>query len=434
MPTFITVAIARFILNFNRWFGFGGGSALPGLVAENLDPKILKKLSRRIPRGSIIITGTNGKTTTTKMAAEILRDQGFAPITNSGGSNLSRGIVSTLIDHATLFGVRGKVGLFEVDEAALPAVAAAIKPRAIIVLNLFRDQLDRYGELDTTASLIGGAIAASSAKIYLNADDPLVASLATYSRKTDKVIYFGINSKKSVKLKNDHTADSIHCPIDGKLLKYDTEFFAHVGHYHCPSRDFNRPRPQIEETGVKLQLPGLYNLYNALGALAVADALGIDRAQALPILEQVSAAFGRVEQVEIDGKKIVLLLIKNPTGFNQIIQTFFVGNKAKKVLIAINDNFADGRDVSWLWDSAIEEFTGKKLDISTSGTRAYDMALRLKYAEVDSNSELNLQTALDDFVAKIKKGEIAYILPTYTAMLAIRQMLSGEAKLEGFWK
>ncbi len=452
MPTFVTVAIAKFILNFNRWFGLGGGSALPGLVAENLDPKILKKLARRIPKGSIIITGTNGKTTTTKMAAEILRDHGLEPITNSGGSNLSRGIVSTLIERAKFFGIRGKIGLFEVDEAAMPEVAAAVKPGVIIVLNLFRDQLDRYGELDRTASLIGGAIAATSAKVYLNADDPLVASLAKYARKPDKVRYFGINSTKSQKLKNDHTADSIHCPVDGKPLKYSTEFFAHVGHYSCPSRDFKRPSPQIAETGIKLQLPGLYNLYNALGALAVADALEFERAKSIQVLEKVAAAFGRVEKVSIDGKEIYLMLIKNPTGFNQIIQTFFTspslrGGTTKqsgrsprsarddiKVLIAINDNFADGRDVSWLWDAALEEFTGKKLEVITSGTRAYDMALRLKYAEVKAEAEMDLDTAVEKFLRGVKKGETAYILPTYTSMLAIRKMIATRAGLEGFWK
>lgn len=442
MPTFLTVLIGKFILKFNRLLGLGGGSALPGLVAEKIDPKILKKLAARIPKGSIIITGTNGKTTTTKMAAEILRSSGYDVVTNSGGSNLSRGIISTLIEKVRL--LPGKevrlLGLFEVDEAAMPAVAAAVKPSVIIVLNLFRDQLDRYGELDRTASLIGGAIAATSAKVYLNADDPLVASLAKYARKPDKVVYFGVDETKTKKLKNDHTADSIHCPVCGRRLKYEQEFFAHLGHYSCPNRDFKRPKPQITEDGerktekIRLQLPGLYNQYNALGALAVADALDVDRPKAVKVLENVAAAFGRVEQVTIDGKHIYLLLIKNPTGFNQIIQTFLADKQPKKLLIAINDLFADGRDVSWLWDAAIEELTGKQLRVTTSGTRAYDMALRLKYAEVKSNTEADLSKAVDSFIGSLKKGETGYVLPTYTAMLAIRKMISDRAGLEGFWK
>lgn len=440
MPTFLTVAIAKFILNFNRWFGLGGGSALPGLVAENLDPKLLGKLAKRIPKGSIIITGTNGKTTTSKMAAEILRRSGLEPITNSGGSNLSRGILSTLIEKSTLFGMRGKIGLFEVDEAAMPAVAAAVKPSVIVVLNLFRDQLDRYGELDRTASMIGTAIASTTAKVYLNADDPLVASLAKYARKPEKVLYFGVNASKLKKLKSDHTADSIHCPVCGTKLKYDQEFFAHIGHYSCPKRDFKRPKPSVTEVGIKLQLPGLYNLYNAIGALAVGDALDLDRKQVLPILVNVAAAFGRVEKVTIDGKHLLLLLIKNPTGFNQIIQTFLAGDRlpgtgdSRKLLIAINDNFADGRDVSWLWDAGLEELTGKKIEVITSGTRAYDMALRLKYAEVKAEPLIELDDSVEKLLAKVKPGETAYVLPTYTAMLAIRKMISQRANLEGFWK
>lgn len=435
MPVFLTLLIAKSILRLNRLLGLGGGSALPGLVAETLDSNILAKLASRIPKGSIIVTGTNGKTTATKMAAEVLRQAGLEPITNSGGSNLSRGIISTLVERTGLWGVvRGKIGLFEVDEAAMPGVASAVKPTAIVVLNLFRDQLDRYGELDRTASLIGGAIASTSASVYLNADDPLVASLAKYARKPEKVGYFGVNHSSAKKLKSDHTADSIHCPVCDKQLKYSKEFFAHIGHYTCPTKDFRRPKPRITESGIKLRLPGLYNLYNALGALAVADTAGVKRQPALRALEQVSAAFGRVEKVTIDGKYIYLLLIKNPTGFNQIIQTFLADAKAKKVLIAINDKFADGRDVSWLWDGGIEELTGKKLDVITSGTRAYDMALRLKYAEVKADSESDLDKAVKKFLGKVKEGETAYILPTYTAMLAIRKMISRRAGLEGFWK
>lgn len=440
MPVFLTLLIAKSILRLNRLLGLGGGSALPGLVAETLDSNILAKLAGRIPKGSIIVTGTNGKTTTTKMAAEILRQSGLEPITNSGGSNLSRGIVSTLIERIDLFGrLRGRIGLFEVDEAAMPGVASAVKPRTIVVLNLFRDQLDRYGELDRTASLIGGAIAATSAKVYLNADDPLVASLAKYARKPQKVSYFGVNRSPAKKLKSDHTADSIHCPVCDSQLKYTKEFFAHIGHYACPTKDFKRPKPQITDSGVKLSLPGLYNLYNGLGALAVGDSAGIKAKQALPALRQVGAAFGRVEQVKIDGKDIFLLLIKNPTGFNQIIQTFFSKTENRKpktvrLLIAINDKFADGRDVSWLWDVGIEELTGKKLDAIVSGTRGYDIALRLKYAEVKSEVELDLGKAVDRFLGKVKAGETAYILPTYTAMLAIRKLISRRAGLEGFWK
>ena len=464
MLVFLTLFITKTILHLSRWLGRGGGSALPGLVAERIDPKIASKLVKNLPEGVVVVTGTNGKTTTTKMLAQVLNDAGKKVITNRSGSNLTRGVASALIEHASLTGhLPYELGLFEVDEATMPAAVSLLQPKVIVVLNLFRDQLDRYGELDTTARIIGGAVAQSAAEVYLNADDPLVASLASYVENKTKLHYFGVESTTVSRLSNDRAADSDHCPNCGRALEYANNFFGHIGHYKCPSGDLERPEAELkmlqvhtdqsgtsfEIEGIKagIKLPGLYNAYNALAALAVAGYAGIKKDRALESLQSFSAAFGRVEITDIKGRKVYLLLIKNPTGFNQVIQTFFVNQESRiknqesesrlSMLIAINDNFADGRDVSWLWDVAIEELAAPashEPKIIVSGIRAADMALRLKYVEIPVVIQPDLRQAVKQLIEATPVGETAYILPTYTAMLEIRRLITKEANLEGFWK
>ncbi len=489
--------MAKLTGSLSRLLGKGGGSALPGLLAEQSDDEILAQLGSRLKHGSIVITGTNGKTTTTKMIEQILESNRYKVLTNRSGSNLSRGIVSTLIEKISWTGnFKAEVGLFEVDEASMPAVCAALKPQAVVVLNLFRDQLDRYGELDTTAAMIGRAIAPLKTELYLNADDPLVASLAKYlkpdqdypdqdqvlntesnqtrsktrslSTPNSHVHYFGVQDAEVDKLAHDLAADSDHCPLDGAELKYSQNFFGHIGHYVCPKGDFERPIPQTVLTGYRsgqafeisagqsstklyLPLPGLYNAYNALAAVCLTNGLGIDVVRSCRALESVTAAFGRVERLEIDGRTVYLLLIKNPTGFNQVIQTFLAGDKGHSLMIAINDNFADGRDVSWLWDVAIEELRVKHTTnavpvgreskpghsghkIVVSGVRALDMALRFKYADQKVAVEANLEEAFKQTVAAAAPGETVYIMPTYTAMLELRQRIRALGLVKGYWE
>jgi lipid II isoglutaminyl synthase (glutamine-hydrolysing) len=455
MPVVLTIAIAKLILITSRIVGGGGGSALPGLVAEKLDASIGRKLAARITDGCIIITGTNGKTTTSKMLAQILTDSGEKLIINRAGSNLSRGVVSALIEHASWTGTFSQsMGQFEVDEAAMPAVAQMIHPRSIVVLNLFRDQLDRYGELDTTAQLIGRGIASSDAKLFLNADDPLVASLARYSQNLERVSYFGIEKLPIKALAHDVTADSRLCPVCSQPLKYSQIFYGHIGHYKCPDGHITRPAPAIKADSVKLSettvatvssrddkaqlklnLPGTYNLYNALAATAVAADLGLSLQASIQSLERVEAAFGRVEKIVVGTKKVQLLLVKNPTGFNQILQTFLLNKKQQNVFIAINDNFADGRDISWLWDVAFEDISSNKHQISISGSRATDMALRLKYADISAaDYNTNIPNSLNSFINQMPENSEGYVIPTYTAMLQIREQLGRKAKLKGVWE
>jgi UDP-N-acetylmuramyl tripeptide synthase len=328
-----------------------------------------------------------------------------------------------------------------------------------VVLNLFRDQLDRYGELDATATLIGrGIAAAGKTQLYLNADDPLVASLASYAADKKQVSYFGIADAPIAKLDHDVTADSDNCPICGRALVYTKSFYGHIGHYRCKQGHFNRPEPDLLGDSIKLQpdhaslklktvkagggssvtikLPGIYNVYNALAAALMAEGMEIDLDVATASLERVEAAYGRVEAIALPGnKQLYLLLVKNPTGFNQVLQTFLLNKKQQQVLLAINDNFADGRDVSWLWDVAFEELqTGDHL-ISATGLRASDMALRLKYADMTTIiTNPNIAKSLNQFIDQIPAGQIGYVIPTYTAMLEIRRQLGRKTALAGVWE
>jgi UDP-N-acetylmuramyl tripeptide synthase len=448
----LTLLICKTAAGLSRMTGRGGGGALPGVLAEKLDPHLAAKLASNLEGGVIVVTGTNGKTTTTKLIAEILTAKNITLVTNSSGSNLKRGITSALIGAADWRGrVYAKVGLFEVDEASLRRVAPEILPNHIVVTNLFRDQLDRYGELDTTAALIGEGIESTEAQLYLNADDPLVASLAKYATSKKDVHYFGVEGLPVNTVGQYQTAtDSDRCPVCGSRLTFTRIFYGHVGHYRCPKRDFGRPAGEVVVTNVetadrqgsqfvisfmgkrspvKFPLPGTYNLYNALAAAAAAFGFGVAPGKITGTLAKTEAAFGRVEKVEIDGRTLCLLLIKNPAGFTQVLQTFVIGREAVRVMFVINDLAADGRDVSWLWDVPLEALAGYQAVVVTSGIRGSDMAVRLKYAGVESEPA-DLADGIDKIIEATPKGETAYILPTYTAMLQVRKLLAARTKMK----
>jgi UDP-N-acetylmuramyl tripeptide synthase len=427
------------------------------VIAEKLDPKLAGKLAAGLPHGVILVTGTNGKTTTTKLIADALEASGERVLTNSTGSNLKRGVTSALIGAADVRGrIDATIGLFEVDEASLRRIAPDLQPRHIVVLNLFRDQLDRYGELDTTAALIGEGIGATRAKLYLNADDPLVASLARYAAEPGLVSYFGIEGLPSSAASAYQTvADSDRCPVCHTRLKFARVFYGHIGHYRCPTGDFARPQPSVavthveraDATGsqftvaldgkrseVQFPLPGTYNLYNALAAIALAHGAGLPQAEVAKTLAHTQAAFGRVETVELDGRTLYLLLIKNPAGFTQVLETFLVGLKGAPVLMAINDLAADGRDVSWLWDVPLEALTAGQPKLVTAGLRADDMRLRLHYAGMEAEQAESLEDALSRLLRLVPKGGKGYILPSYTAMLGLRKLLASKTQMQEVWK
>jgi UDP-N-acetylmuramyl tripeptide synthase len=321
------------------------------------------------------------------------------------------------------------------------------------VTNLFRDQLDRYGELDTTAKLIGEGIAATSANLYLNADDPLVASLAKYAKRPEDVRYFGIEGAPVNPVGVHQTAiDSDRCPICHSRLVFERVFYGHIGHYRCPKGDFSRPKPSVVITNVEeadrtgsrfvlalsgrrseftFPLPGTYNLYNALAAVSLGQGMDIAPDAMRGALAGTKAAFGRVERIDIGGRVLCLLLIKNPAGFTQVLQTFVIGREEVRAMFVINDNAADGRDVSWLWDVPTEALAGYNSTIFTAGLRGSDMALRLHYAGVESQSAEDIDAGIDALVAATPVGGTAYILPTYTAMLEVRKALGRRTNMQG---
>ncbi len=442
----IAVRTARTLAGISRLRG-GGATSLPGLVGLKIDPALIRRRSRRLA-GSIVITGTNGKTTTSEFIGNALELAGRPVIRNQAGSNLLRGIASTLalrVDRHRR-GERKPWGVFEVDEATMPAACRELRPKVVVVTNLFRDQLDRYGELKRTAELLRTGLRSlpKSSIVLLNADDPLVAALGKGLPQT--VRYFGIEDTSRSKPRLPHAADSVSDPKTGELLSYDAVFVGHLGHYRGGA--LRRPRPHIRLTDLSpvrgrgyeltvalgrrtvtmsLRIPGLYNAYNALAALATAEAAGVPPAKAGQAIAETAAVFGRQEAVEIEGRRVVIGLIKNPTGANEIINTFAEDRAKKRFLVLINDNFADGLDVSWLWDTDFEQLLPQVESIAVGGTRAADMALRLKYAGLDPAEvpvHRSIEGALKAELARVAPGGTLYVLPTYTAMLALRRELT----------
>jgi UDP-N-acetylmuramyl tripeptide synthase len=437
------LAVARTVAMLSRRLG-RGGQALPGVIVGKIAPDLPRKLAAELPHGCILVTGTNGKTTTTKLLVEALRRGGETVLTNASGANLRGGVVSALISAAGLDGrIAATIGVFEVDEASLRLVAPELQPRHIVVLNLFRDQLDRYGEVDTTAELLAEGIAATNARVYLNADDARVASLAS-AAAPDRVSYFGIEQLPDRLTDSRSAVDSDRCPNCSERLRFSRIFYSHLGHYSCPNGDFDRPRPDVAVTAVehadldgteftvstggrpqrmRYGLSGTYNLYNALAAVSAAVGVGLDPAVTAEAVRTTEAAFGRVEKTEVQGRTLWLLLIKNPAGFAQVLDTFLIGRTRPRVLIAVNDLPADGRDVSWLWDVQLEALSPGRPEVVTAGTRAAEMALRLHYAGTEAAVASSVDDGISRLLSGLPPGGDAYILPTYTAMLQIRRAL-----------
>lgn len=448
----------------SRRLGTGGGTTLPGEIATRVDPGLLAKLARRLSRGSILVTGTNGKTTTSRLISSILATAGWRPVHNRAGANLLSGVTSALVNQCSLQGdLPANVGLFEVDEAAMPEVAAGLTPRVIVVTNLFRDQLDRYGEVDYLAGLWRKAIASlpATSVVVLNADDPLVASLGESALA--RVLYYGIDDERLGAGQLEHAADSKACVACGTPYDYSVAYYGHIGKYRCPRCGKARPEPDVSthkvsvdgvagaslsvatpegELRLRLRLPGVYNVYNALAAVTTSLALGVKPDSVQDGVEAFVAAFGRIERVRVGDKTAFLALVKNPVGFNQVIRTIFVGptacsGEAPNALILINDHFADGTDISWLWDVDFELLPERVGFIVVGGTRGEDMLVRLKYAGVDTG-RLTLvkepEAALRLGLERTAPGGTLYVLPTYTAMLEVRGILSDWRCVERFWE
>ena len=446
-----------------RRLGRGGGTALPGLVASKLAPGLVEALSRELGLGVITVTGTNGKTTTAHLLIAAARAAGVDPLANDSGSNLERGIVSAYVDDARPSGgvhqAGQRLGIFEVDEAALPGLLPRLRPRAALFLNLFRDQLDRYGEVDSVAEGWRDALEAdaSGLTLVLNADDPSVAQLAGAGR--GEVLTFGVEDRTVALPGVDHASDARFCGC-GAPFAYDAVYMGHVGVWRCDACGRRRPDPSVAARNVELMpegvrfelalpgstlavelpLAGLYSVYNALAGAAGACALGLPPEAVATAFREARPAFGRQERFRVDGREVRLLLAKNPAGMNEVLRTLTApgagaASAGPLTLLAIlNDGVQDGRDVSWIYDADLELLAARAVTAVASGTRADDMALRLALAGVEPRAvEPRIEAALDRALALTPEGGRLDVVPTYTAMLEVRRALARRTGAEPYW-
>jgi UDP-N-acetylmuramyl tripeptide synthase len=440
---------ARAVGTVSRAAGRGGGTTLPGKLLWKADPGAVDALASRLSSGVALISATNGKTTTTAMAACILgRDHRLA--WNRAGANLLSGIASALVA-----GRSADLGLFEVDEGALPEAIARTRPRAVSLANLFRDQLDRYGELELVAERWREAVRTlpTAATLVVNADDPVVADLA---EGRERAFRFGVDDPRHARPALQHAADSKYCVRCGAPYAYAAAYVGHLGDYRCPACGHARPpldvaAREIDLNGltgsrfslvsqhgdleVELSLPGLYNVYNATAAASLAFALGATPAAVRDGLAAFSAAFGRFERIPAGSKTIVVLLIKNPAAANEALRTLETG-VPPVLVVALNDAIADGQDVSWIWDVDFEPLLPHAGRIVASGARAAELGVRLVYGGLpEERLEVvpDLERALDRGLELVEAGTDLVVLPTYTAMLALRGILTKRGAVRPYW-
>jgi UDP-N-acetylmuramyl tripeptide synthase len=441
---------ARAVGTVSRAAGRGGGTTLPGKLLWKADPGAVDALATRLSSGVALVSATNGKTTTTAMAARILgRDHRLA--WNRAGANLLSGIASALVA-----GRRADLGLFEVDEGALPEAIARTRPRAVSLANLFRDQLDRYGELELIAERWRDAVQTlpAAATLVVNADDPVVADLAD---GRERALRFGVDDPRHARPALQHAADSKYCVRCGTPYDYAAAYVGHLGDYRCPACGHSRPpldvaareidlngltgsrfrlaSQQHGDLALELSLPGLYNVYNATAAASLAFALGATPTAVREGLAAFSAAFGRFERIPAGTKTIVVLLIKNPAGANEALRVLETG-VPPVLVVALNDGIADGQDVSWIWDVDFEPLLPHLGHVVASGDRAAELGVRLVYGGLpEERLEIvpELERALDRGLELMEAGTDLVVLPTYTAMLALRGILTKRGAVRPYW-
>ena len=452
-PLRLEILLARATGGLSRLVGTGGGTTVPGKLLWKLDPAAVDELARRLPLGSALVSATNGKTTTAAMTAGILKGK-LRLAHNGSGANLVSGVASTLLAARS-----AELGLFEVDEAALPEVSRRLRPRVVCLGNLFRDQLDRYGELELVAERWRAAVQQlpEDSSLVLNGDDPQVGDLGR-ERQSAMRTTFGVDDPRHAHPALQHAADSKWCIRCGTPYEYAAAYIGHLGDYRCPACGHARPpldvvaraieldgiervsfdlvTPEGSRT-VQLRVPGLYNVYNALAAASLALALGASLEEIQQGLEAFHAAFGRFERIDLDGKSLLVLLIKNPAGANEAIRTLLSGKAPKLLLVALNDATADGRDVSWVWDVDFEPLLPALERLVATGDRAAELALRFKYGGFDEQSiEVvpELEAALDRALELTPAGDELIALPTYTAMLALRDIVARRGFVRQYWE
>ncbi len=503
----------------SRRLHLGGGTSIAGMVAQRLYPDIVGHLSTQLAHGTVLVTGTNGKTTTSGFIAAILSDAGLRVWRNREGSNLMQGVAGALVIRAQPDGNLRRAGqaisIFEIDEAVMPQAVRILPPRAAVFTNLFRDQLDRFGEVDAISTRWQQAInlLPENAILVLNADDPTTAHLGEFF--PGQVVFFGIDdssfdlANEGLAVERHQAIDTRTCPHCGGEYTYSVQYYSHLGHYSCSQCKRERPeadvravkivadgidrlRIQIEtrtqQGEIVIPLAGFYNVYNALAAIAASQALGINWEPIVSGIEQFKPAFGRGERVHVQGRTLRLLLAKNPTGFNEVLRTLFSDGIHRHVLFVLNDNIADGQDISWIWDVDFERTTHHLATLTVAGTRAFDLALRLKYAGIEQtamtivtsaplraakvtneskarstrqrrralkaeakrNTQMNavdesifnysttkpygIPRALDTAIRQTPTGETLFVIPTYTGLLEIHRELERRGLTPRYWE
>jgi UDP-N-acetylmuramyl tripeptide synthase len=447
----LEIAVARAAGQLSRLAGRGGGTTLPGKILATIDPAAVGALAGRLPLGSALVSATNGKTTTAAMVAEILRDS-IRLAHNRAGANLVSGVASALLSQRD-----AELGLFEVDEGAFPDVARRLRPQAVCLGNLFRDQLDRYGELELIAERWRAAVAElpPDAWVAANVDDPLVAALV---RGRERALSFGLDDPLVARERLPHAADSKYCVACGTPHAYVAAYVGHLGDWRCPGCGLERPPLDVTAQAVELDglagaafdlvtpqgtrrvelaLPGLYNVYNAVAAASLALVLGASLDEIRAGVGRFRAAFGRFERIQAGERAVLLLLVKNPAGANEVVRTLVSGGPPRIVVVALNDDIADGRDVSWIWDVDYEPLVEGLERVVVAGSRAQELALRFKYGGLGPDAidvVPALEEALDRGLALTPPGGELVVLPTYTAMLALRGIAAGRGLVREYWE
>jgi UDP-N-acetylmuramyl tripeptide synthase len=448
----IETALAREAGRMSRLLGRGGGTTLPGKLLAAVDPGAVGRLARSLPLGVALVSATNGKTTTTAMAAEILHPRAKLAH-NAAGANLVSGVASALLEARD-----AQLGLFEADEGALPELVRRLEPRAVCLGNLFRDQLDRYGELELVAERWLAALGSlpAEASVVVAADDPALAAIA---EARPGAVRFGLDDPSAARERLPHAADSKYCRRCGAPYEYAAAYVGHLGDYRCARCGAGRPALDVlarcVATGglegisfelvapegmrrVELALPGVYNIYNALGAAALCRELGATLDEIQEGLARFRPAFGRFERIEAGDRRALVLLVKNPAGANEAVRTILDGSDdgVPVAVIALNDEIADGRDVSWIWDVDFEPLVERLGRLVAAGGRAEELALRFKYAGYDEGRievEPDPGRALERGLELTAPGGELIVLPTYTAMLALRDAAVSRGLVRPYW-
>jgi lipid II isoglutaminyl synthase (glutamine-hydrolysing) len=463
LRTIAVLALCKLTIKFLRMIK-QGGTTLPGKLALFLSKDILEILAKRLDT-LIVVTGTNGKTTTCKMISKILSTAQIPFFSNPSGANLSSGVLTTLLENISLsLRFKHKIALLEMDEAAFGRISQSLDPRYVVITNFFRDQLDRFGELYTTVLNVKEGIRnLTSPTLIINTNDSLSVSVSQDTEKNS--IFYGFSAHAALNQESSSMSDAGYCIYCKTKYQYHFKTFGHLGDFICENCNYKAPAPsvvcskieeqttdhskftisymtdgQIENLTLTLPLPGAYNIYNAISAAALCDVLDIPRYLITKGLENVESGFGRMETIKVGTKNITLILVKNPTGFSQVIQFLLNHSSPMSLAVLINDNLADGTDISWLWDVDFESLTVAMENMTTwicSGKRAQDMVLRLKYADIPLSKiqmEPHYPSVIEKGLSSISDGQTFYILPTYTAMLDIRATLGKKLKLKEIWK